>query len=318
MFPVTAASVARISHFLWENEVDVMMTAFMSPFNPCLVQLKKNCALRSWIVVDRSSGEGRNGWVVGRVKRVASAYYFQSIDSVLCVSNFVRKRDIETNYFPPNRVRVVHNGVDTDTFQGVSDLKLRRPVELVYAGQLIPEKGVDVLLAAVSRLTVEGELVVRIAGAGPAEQELRVLAQRLLPGKVEFLGHVSDVPRFFQTADIAVFPSRWAEAFGFVVAEAMACGVPVIASRVGGIPEIIGEEEQAGLLFERDNIEDLVQKLELLIHDKNRRTTMGHLARQRVERLFNLELMVAGYLDLLEQVGLPSAIPPAGEVKSAA
>lgn len=317
-FPVAAASVGAISQFLKENEAGVMMTAFMSPFNYWLVQVKKRAALKSWIVVDRSSGEARTGSVIGMVKRGIALYFFESIDLVLCISDFVKKRDIEKNYFPSRKVQVVHNGVDIRVFQKDTDAPRKAGVTLVYAGQLIPEKGVDVFLAAVSRVAFEGELSVRIAGAGPAQQELRALAERLLPGKVEFLGHVWEIAPFFQAADIAVFPSRWAEAFGFVVAEAMACGVPVVGSRVGAIPEVIGDDEQAGLLFERDNVPELAQKLELLVHDKARRTQMGHRARQRVESRFSLEQMIAGYLELLEQVGLSKPVPHVGEMGKAA
>ena len=124
----------------------------------------------------------------------------------------------------------------------------------------------------------------------------------VLPGKVEFLGQVEDVPALFRSADLAVFPSRWEEAFGLVVAEAMACGTPVVASDAGGIPEVIGRDSRVGLVFRNGDVEDLEREIRYLITDPEMRARMGQAARERAEREFSIGRMVEEYASLYEEL----------------
>ena len=176
---------------------------------------------------------------------------------------------------------------------------------IVFVGQLIPQKGVDLLIEVVRRISEStGQpLYLKIAGAGHQRSALERLATDVLPGQVEFLGQVEDVPTLFRSADLAVFPSRWQEAFGFVVAEAMACGTPVITSDAGGIPEVVGRDGRFGLVFRNGDVEDLERQLRLIIADPERRARMRQAARERVEREFSIPRMVEQYASLYEELG---------------
>jgi glycosyltransferase involved in cell wall biosynthesis len=138
-----------------------------------------------------------------------------------------------------------------------------------YAGRLVPEKGIDLLLKAAAGL--EGEWRVEVLGSGPAEASLEALAERLGIGRrVRFTSWApSDrMPGFYRRIDVLAVPSRtqrnWKEQFGRVLVEAMASGVPVVGSDSGAIPEVVGE---AGLIFPEGEVEALRGTLRRLMDD---------------------------------------------------
>jgi glycosyltransferase involved in cell wall biosynthesis len=116
------------------------------------------------------------------------------------------------------------------------------------------------------------------------QRELKELAQALERAGVEvkFLGHVGRdaLPDAFRAAHIHVVPSRWDEPFGLTTLEGMACGLCLVASRTGGTPEVVGD---AGLLFERDSVNDLAAQLTRLMQDSHVRREFSLQARKRAE-----------------------------------
>jgi glycosyltransferase involved in cell wall biosynthesis len=164
-------------------------------------------------------------------------------------------RQVEARY--GRSVAVIHNGVDTDVFAPRGrDAEFRRSlgaapedVLVVSVSRLIGWKGVRVVLEALAALPERVRYVV--AGEGPEEQSLRRLAsERGLGERVRFMGRVrhADLPRLLSQCDVFVQPSIGEEAFGISVVEAMACGLPVLASDNGGLPEIVVEGETGRLL----------------------------------------------------------------------
>lgn len=159
-----------------------------------------------------------------------------------------------------------------------------RPMHIVYVGRLVPEKGVDLLLTALAELA--GAWRATILGRGPEAAKLRALTERLgLSERVAFRERVPSVemPRFYQTADVLVLPSRtrpnWMEQFGRVLIEAMACGVSVVGAKSGEIPYVIGD---AGLLFPEDDPAALRAVLARLAASAQLRLALGARGRERV------------------------------------
>lgn len=160
--------------------------------------------------------------------------------------------------FRAERIDVVHNGIDVARWcPTLSRADARRELDIdphaflaVYAGRLHPDKGLDTLIDALALLPETS--VVAIAGqqrdrlGRDYEAELRDRADaRGVTARCRFIGHTRTVATLYRAADVTVLPSLCAEAFGRVVIESMACGTPVVASRIGGIPEILtGEFEQ--------------------------------------------------------------------------
>jgi len=145
-----------------------------------------------------------------------------------------------------------------------------------------------------SRLTIVGD--------GPQASMLRELADRSNVGdRVSFLGLRDDVEDLIDQSDIFVHPAIWAEAFGFTIAEAMSSQRAVIASRVGGIPEII-EHGTSGLLVEPGDVSALTAALDRLTEDANFRLELGQNARRRAVDKFDLKRSVRGHLDWYESL----------------
>jgi glycosyltransferase involved in cell wall biosynthesis len=127
-------------------------------------------------------------------------------------------------------------------------------------------------------------LCLYIAGSGPEENKLKELVKELnIEENVNFLGYISGIKKYsyYKSADVCVFPSIY-EAFGIVLLEAMACGKPVVASNVGGIPFVV-EEGKTGLLFESGNVEDLADKIVTILKDEELREKMGEAGRERAK-----------------------------------
>lgn len=267
---------------------DIMFTGFYSPFIPGIIALKLFSGCKIWIDNDHSSGANiKGGMLKEGLKKYRSKVIGSMIDRVICVSNFVKRRQTQM-YFPEMKSTTIYNGIDVKKFM-VQKQANNPNLHIVYVGQLIKEKGVYQLIDACKSLNVDYQL--SIAGKGPDEIQLQSYAAEKKVN-VNWLGYITDVPKLFSTADIAVFPSVWEEAFGLVIAEAMAVGTAVVASNTGGIPEVVGK---AGLLFDPNDVNALSKCINKLAVDNSLRKKLEATSRTRVTEYFSLDYMVAEY-----------------------
>jgi glycosyltransferase involved in cell wall biosynthesis len=189
--------------------------------------------------------------------------------------NFVRNRDTTRRMF----------GIDRDAFV------------VGFVGRLVRQKNIPVLLRAIAdRPQVECV----IAGSGELETELREIAADLALSNVRFLGHVPDAQRLMPALDVLCLPSRW-EGLGLVLIEAMLLGVPIIGSRGGAIPEVLGNG-QFGMLFDVDDDQALAGALEQARRDPEFLQEISRRARQRAERLFTVSRMVEHTASVYQRV----------------
>ena len=189
-----------------------------------------------------------------------------------------------------DKIRVVYNGVD-ERFQAGDKEEKRRQLDLpterfivLFIGLLVPVKGLDLLLRALADLQDE-PLLCALVGDGPLLEELQTEVQRLqLAGRVVFYGRrpTAEIPAWLNAADVLVLPSR-SEGRPNVVLEAQACGLPVIATRVGGTPELIRHGEN-GLLIDSEDAGALARELARLMSNSAYREQLGRAARQSIER----------------------------------
>jgi len=188
------------------------------------------------------------------------------------------------------RVAVIPQfGVDPDIFSPQPDAaRIERSASsfvIGYAGRLVPEKGVDVLLRACATLPMF-DWSLHVLGEGPERAHLASLATELgIAGRVRFIGHLpsTQTPAVYRTFDVLVIPSislpNWVEQFGRVIIEAMACGVPVVGSNSGEIPWVIGD---AGQVFPEGDAPALGCILAELAADHARRQALATRGRARV------------------------------------
>ena len=230
-------------------------------------------------------------------------------DQVLSVSSVLADRMAADVGFPRDRVRVIRNGVDLARFSGAHREEARRRLGLPAGdivigsvGRLHPVKDQQLLLRAVQGLRSEG-LAVRgiVAGSGDLLPSLEAEAARLgLGDAFRFLGDCRDIERVLAAMDIFALPSR-SEGLSNTILEAMASRLPVVATRVGGTPEIVSEE-RTGLLIPPQDPGALTAALRTLVQHPDRRVEMGERGRRRACGEFSLERMFAGYEQMYEEV----------------
>lgn len=263
--------------------------------------------VRHIVVHDRTSGErDRRGGALGVLKRALHRMPTLAADCFIGVSDFVARRLITVGAAPA-RVHRVYNGIDLTRFAGGPDgylqdqLGVPRETRVVFAsGRAQPYKGIDVVIDAAARLSALPGVAYAYCGDGPALEALRRRAEERGLRHFHFLGRRDDVPRLLRSAAVAVVPSLWAEAFGLTVVEAMAAGVPVIATRVGGIPEIVTDGE-TGVLVPAGDATALAAALERLLGPggRERCATMSANGPSLVRERFSIERTVAGLTAVL-------------------
>jgi glycosyltransferase involved in cell wall biosynthesis len=222
------------------------------------------------------------------------------------VSDYARTRTARQLGIDESRTVTIYNGVDLDRFVPAPHRSAGGPPTILVVAHLIREKGVDVLLRAVARLDHRSARLL-VVGDGPELPQLRALATTLgIEDRTEFAGLRDDVPSCLQKADIFVHPAIWAEAFGWTIAEAMASRCAVIASRTGGIPELIVDGE-TGMLVEPGDPEAIGSALTRLLESPELRARLGEGARRRVEERFSLKGCAARHVDWCERVAMEAA-----------
>ena len=204
---------------------------------------------------------------------------------------------------PRSRIGIIPNGIDTKRF--VPDLRHSGPDHRLVVGtvgNLSPVKNQALLVRACAELLSAGHPIeLRIAGEGPERDPIVQLAATLgITDSVRLLGHVSDVSSFLKTLDLFVLPSD-SEAHPNALIEAMACGLPCIASRVGGIPDVL-VDDSIGRMFDRGDLGGLVKFMSELLVAPDTRAALGRGARKRAEERYGLDDMIRHYAALYSEV----------------
>jgi glycosyltransferase involved in cell wall biosynthesis len=194
---------------------------------------------------------------------------------------------------PDARIRVIPNGVNLERFAFPRSV---RPVRTILTvANLRREKAHEVLFGAIARVAPRHPaLRLRLAGDGPRAAELRALAASLgVADRITFLGHRDDVSALLEDADAFVLPSR-SEAFPNSVMEAMASGLPVIASAVGGLLELV-YSGRTGVLVPVDDRGALADAIDSLIADPERAHALGEAARAEIAHRYSFDRMVQSF-----------------------
>ena len=198
---------------------------------------------------------------------------------------------------------VIPNGV-----RALDRCRLSRPAELLekdfnllIVGRLDPVKGHDVAIKALATGALAGNVRLSIVGTGPCESELLVLARRLgVADRVQMLGFRRNALDYIAHCDVLLMPSLH-EGVPYVLLEAMALGVPVVASRVGGLAEII-ENDATGLLVPPQNVQALAQAIQRMHADEGLRVRTGRSAQALQAARYSVDAMTSRYVQVYEEL----------------
>ncbi len=234
---------------------------------------------------------------------------------IVCISSFHRDFYLSEGA-DPGQLIISYCGIDTGMFSpsptsdAGAETSDKTPIRLLSAARLVDKKGFKYLISACKSLADQGiDFSCIIAGDGPLLNELEYQIQQLhLGGRVTLTGRPilqEDIPSFMRRGDIYCLPCVWAEdgdvdGLPQMLMEAMACGVPVVSTRLVGIPDLIVEGE-TGLLAAPNNTQDLANQLRQLIEDSPLRSRLAINGRQQVENLFDLATCLDTLFDRFTQ-----------------
>lgn len=289
-FPISAYGAARLAgvprivcveHLMWPPAPPAV------PAKGLLGTLKSYVGWRRRFLLEK--------WLQGRL-----------VHQTICVSHAIRNRLLTEYGYPQDRTDVVHNGADlrhytrrADNLRGAEAGGRDSPVRLLCVARLSPVKRIDLLLEALAILAQSHQgWVCTVVGGGPLAQELHEQAIRLgLADKVRFTGHVSDTKAYVMQADLCILPSDQ-EGLPLSLAEAMAVGVPCIATDVGGTREIV-LHGKTGLLVTPGATEELVAAIQHLVLHAEERRQMGEAAHEWAHQHFDIEQQLAEFKAVL-------------------
>lgn len=226
----------------------------------------------------------------------------------VAISKFVKKQLEEIGGIPKEKIVLLYAGVDPDIFKPV-EYTPHDTLTIAFVGQIMPEKGIDMLIDVVTELSKIRKVKLNIIGNGT----MRSILKRKTENEpsinwVGFLKNPSEVSSYYANSDVTVLPVRWDEAFSYIPLESMSSGTPVIASRCGGNPETV-IEGKTGYLFtpkKADELYDILKKVEI-----PRLWEMGQNGRELILKRHTLKLFGDKYKSLYENIlNSPGDIKP--------
>jgi len=208
---------------------------------------------------------------------------------IICVSNFDKSLVLKYKIVSINKIEVVYNGVNTQDVQDLQNFKL----SIVFVGRLAKPKDPLLLLKAFNGLSSElkDKASISIIGDGPKLKQLKQFIKETKLQGIDLLGSMprAKVFEILKKSDIFALISDW-EGFPYTIIEAMSCGLPVIASDVGGIKEALNNE--CGILVKRGDKQEIKNALEKLLKNPSLIKEMGKNAKERLEKEFSLDKML--------------------------
>ncbi len=294
----------RLLRMITDGRIQVVHWNLYPPANLYVMLLRLLRPAIQHVLTDHNSRppdfQRKDTWWKNAVKRAFTAAY----SGVYAVSDYVQ-HDLKRQAIWKEPLRY-HHFVNTDRFKPDREagaalraaMRCKDAFVLLVVAHLIPEKGVDVVIRALRSLP--SRTVLWIVGEGPERVNLQTLARTFgVEDRVTLLGLREDVCLFMQAADCFICPSLWQEAAGLVILEAMACGLPVVASDVGGIPEFV-VAGRTGYLFPAGDMCALAEHLKTLSGSNALAAEMSKSARAHAIANFSHTTRVADAMSLYE------------------
>ncbi|MBQ1352132.1 MAG: glycosyltransferase family 4 protein [Oscillospiraceae bacterium] len=287
-----------------EWEIDVIHTHYLRENYIAMLSKKWNPAVK---VVYTSHFVQADNWYTRISNRVLSPRQ----DGVIAVCN-IGKTQLVKNGLDPEKIRVVFNGVDPQQWSQTEQsatLKAELGLEpevfcMLCASRFADDKGHAYLVDSIARLKQKTDrpFHLALAGDGPLQEQIKQKVQDMgLGSEITFLGFREDMKHLFHGSDLYVNSSRH-EALSFLIVEAMASGLPVIATDMGGNSDIVNEETGCGLLVEYNNPDSMADAMKTMLEDPAVLERCREGAKRAAQTVFHVERMVDRTYDLYDQV----------------
>jgi glycosyltransferase involved in cell wall biosynthesis len=234
-------------------------------------------------------------------------YCFHNCDAITTPSQDLKQQLIKFYQLPARKITVIPNIVDTDHFKPLNGSRNNQYFNVLHVGRFERAKGAITITKAFIESAKENPKM-RLINVGLSQDTtydkcVQLLKESKMMDRISFNGFVpyKDLPEWYAKADVVIVASNIYESFSYTVAQAMACGKPVIASNIGGIPETVNHGE-AGLLFSPGDVVDLSDKIELLYNNTEKRRVLGEKARLFCETNFSIEVLKTRYLEYYQSL----------------
>ncbi|MCX7761818.1 MAG: glycosyltransferase family 4 protein [Candidatus Kryptonium sp.] len=224
-------------------------------------------------------------WILALIERIAA----KVTTKIICVSEHDKMLALKFKVASPDKLIVIHNGVDVNLFKNLKKTKIDDEVVITFVGRLVPQKDVFLLIDAMERID---KAKLWIVGDGELKDKvIRYISKKNLNHKITLFGERSDIPNILSQSDIFVLPSRW-EGLPLTIIEAMMAGLPVVASNVGGVSELV-DNGVTGFLVPPGNVEVFVDALKTLVDNESLRQEMGKAGLKKAFEKFSLDNMLS-------------------------
>jgi len=244
--------------------------------------------------------------VQGKWKKITQGFIFKRAELIIAISEFIKSTILKRFH---KKVRVIYNGTEiVNQFDDKDKIIYKKKIgfdasPLIFsAGRLIPEKGFEIFLYACKEILKNSKVNFLICGEGYLKQKLESLSHALgIFSNIKIKGFVEDISFCYKASDVFMCLSQWEEPFGLVAIEAMANGVPVIASKVGGLKEIV-VNNQNGFLVEKSDYNQAARYALEIINNKDLYFKLSSCARKIVKNKFNIKISaryLSNYINLL-------------------
>jgi len=224
------------------------------------------------------------------------------LKKIICVSKPSMQDTIQELQVKPEKLEVILNGIDVDTFKPDKNMKIIENRIVTTASADIPLKGLRYLIDALPKVLEDfPKTHLIVIGKSPNESKIRKLIEDLdLNEKVIFKSNLSEeeIVDIYHTSQIAVIPSLY-EGFGFGAGEAMACGTPLISTDSGGLKDVIGD---SAVRIQSGSVKDIEKEINNLFNDDERRRELSLKGRKRMEDLFDWKISASKYVKVFEEI----------------
>lgn len=218
-----------------------------------------------------------------RMRQDFFAFQFEEVDAFISPSQYLASAYIKAG-IPPKKIHVIWNGIDVKRFSSIK--KTPDPfgnIRFSFIGNFGRHKGIDVLLDALQYIDKKKKFIINLIGSGDlVEQYKNEVLKKGLSDRVKFWGRIRNIEEAYAKTDVFILPSIWPENQPVTITEAMAAGIPVIASHSGGIPELV-VDKKTGFLFEPGNASDLANKMMDCMKDPGLIKQFGDVAYERIK-----------------------------------